>query len=165
MYFDKEFDANSECRPSFEQLSHERIVNEANKNASMLKSLESMIADRLVGFNALYTTLSKMNSQYELLDNVEGTLRVAMDSMFVFSELEAMQCKQNVFLGDLKKSINEVKSESQRRMMDYQKEINSAEKDVVSAEKKLMKSKEILERTLDHKNRYVFSILCYSICL
>mgnify|MGYP006184151993 CR=1 FL=1 len=36
MYFNKEFDPEVECRPTFEQLSHERIVNEANKNINIL---------------------------------------------------------------------------------------------------------------------------------
>ena len=86
MYFVKEFDADIECRPSFEQLSHERIVNEANKNLSLLKALESIINDRMVGFSSLHSSLSKSNTCYEMLENVEGTLKVALDSLYVFTE-------------------------------------------------------------------------------
>jgi len=86
MYFNKEFDPEVECRPTFEQLSHERIVNEANKNINILKALENILSDRMAGYNSLHTTLTKTSSSHGLLENVDGTLKVALDSLFVFTE-------------------------------------------------------------------------------
>lgn len=86
MYFHKEYDAEVECRPTFDQLSHERIINEANKNVNTLKALENIVGDRMTGFAALHNTLLKTAASYELLENVDGTLKVALDSLFVFTE-------------------------------------------------------------------------------
>lgn len=86
MYFNKEYDAEVECRPTFAQLSQERIINEANKNINVLKALENIINDRMTGYTALHNTLMKTNASYELLENVEGTLKVALDSLFMFTE-------------------------------------------------------------------------------
>lgn len=86
MYFNKEYDADVECRPTFEQISHERIINEANKNINVLKALENILNDRMNGYTALHNTLTKTNASYELLENVEGTLKIALDSLFMFTE-------------------------------------------------------------------------------
>jgi hypothetical protein len=86
MYFHKEYDAEIECRPTFEQLSHERIINEANKNINVLKALENIVTDRMTGYNSLHSTLLKTGASYELLENVDGTLKVALDSLFMFTD-------------------------------------------------------------------------------
>ena len=92
MYFQKEYIADIECRPTFEQLSHDRIVNEANKNINVLKSLENIVGDRMVGYNVLHNTLSKTAGSYELLENVDGTLKIALDSLFMFTEQVIIAC-------------------------------------------------------------------------
>lgn len=153
MYFSKEFDAEVECRPTFEQLSHERIINEANKNINVLKALENVLSDRMAGYNSLHTTLTKAGSSHSLLENVDGTLKVALDSLFVFTEQELLQCKQHTYLSDLRKSLTEMRLDAQKRITDYQKEINAAEKEVTSAEKRLAKTKEALERSMDYKSK------------
>jgi hypothetical protein len=86
MYFHKEYDAEVECRPTFEQLSHERIINEANKNINVLRALENIVTDRMTGYNSLHSTLQKTSASYELLENVDGTLKVALDSLFMFTD-------------------------------------------------------------------------------
>ncbi len=58
-----------------------------------------------------------------------------------------------MFLGDMKKSLNEMRTGAQCRIGDYQKEVMAAEKEVVSAEKRLAKTKEALERSLDYKSK------------
>eukprot|EP01032_Pedospumella_encystans_P009944 gene9944-11660_t len=153
MYFNKEFDAEVECRPTFEQLSHERIINEANKNINVLKALENVLTDRMAGYNTLHTTLTKAGSSHSLLENVDGTLKVALDSLFVFTEQETLQCKQHTYLSDLRKSLAEMRLDAQKRITDYQKEINAAEKEVTAAEKRLAKTKEALERSMDYKSK------------
>ncbi len=153
MYFNKEFDPEVECRPTFEQLSQERIINEANKNINVLRALENVLTDRMAGYNSLHTTLTKTSNSHNLLENVEGTLKVALDSLFVFTEQEMLQCKQHVFLSDLRKSLNEMRIDAQKRIVDYQKEIAVAEKEVTAAEKRLTKTKEALERSMDYKSK------------
>jgi hypothetical protein len=86
MYFHKEYNAEVECRPTFEQLSHERVVNEANKDVNLLKALEIVVSDRMTGYASLNTALHKTGSSYELLENVDGTLKIALDSLFVFTD-------------------------------------------------------------------------------
>jgi hypothetical protein len=173
MYFHKEYNAEVECRPTFEQLSHERVVNEANKDVNLLKALEIVVSDRMTGYASLNTALHKTGSSYELLENVDGTLKIALDSLFVFTDQvsrsliyygvvvtcpfccmcsqEVQQSRQHVFLGDLKKSLNEMRNDAVRRISDYQKEIVTAEKEVMLAEKRLAKTKEALERCVDHR--------------
>ncbi|KAJ1432479.1 hypothetical protein B484DRAFT_29079 [Ochromonadaceae sp. CCMP2298] len=141
MYYQKEYDADIECRPSFEQISHDRILHEAGKNLSILKALENVVTDRLNGFNAFSASRSRPPS-YELLENVGGSLRLGLDSLFVYAEQEQLQSRQQLFLSDLRKSLTQMRLDASRRVSDYQREINSAEKEVGLAEKKLHKSKE-----------------------
>lgn len=66
---------------------------------------------------------------------------------------EVQQARQHVFLGDLKKSLSEMRTDAIRRIADYQKEIAAAEKEVASAEKRLNKTKEALDRSLDYRSK------------
>jgi hypothetical protein len=66
---------------------------------------------------------------------------------------ECQQSKQAIFLGDLRKSLSEIRYDAQKRIADYNKELTHIEKNVLLAEKKLSKSKEQFERCIDHKNR------------
>ena len=45
-----EFDSNNNLKASFEQLSSDRINDETNKNLAMLKSLETIIQERVQSF-------------------------------------------------------------------------------------------------------------------
>ena len=45
-----EFDSNNNLKASFEQLSNDRINDESNKNLAMLKSLETIIQERVQSF-------------------------------------------------------------------------------------------------------------------
>mgnify|MGYP006196904261 CR=1 FL=1 len=140
-----------------------------------MKALENILTDRMAGYNSLHTTLTKTSSSHGLLENVDGTLKVALDSLFVFTEQvslvpitfttvlqlyphyqnsvftpyqqEMMQCKQHLYLTDLRKSLNEMRLDAQKRITDYQKEINAAEKEVTNAEKRLAKTKEAMVRS------------------
>ncbi len=76
---------------------------------------------------------------------------------------EILQSKQQVFLGDLKRSLSTMKTETQKRIIDYQKEISAAEKDVQVAESKLTKSKDKLEKALEHRAKYVNNMYCNTI--
>jgi Sec-independent protein translocase protein TatA len=66
---------------------------------------------------------------------------------------EAHQSRQNIFLGDLRKSLSEIRTESQKRINDYQNQHAAIDKEVAAAEKKLTKSKDQLEKCLEHKAR------------
>jgi uncharacterized protein YlxW (UPF0749 family) len=67
---------------------------------------------------------------------------------------ESAQSKQQIFLSDLKTSINQIRYDAQRKLSDYQKEITNAERDVATAEKKLGKSKEAQEKGFEYRNKY-----------
>ena len=86
MYFNKEYNAEVECRPTFEQLSHERIITEVNKSINTLKALENIVNDRMIGYNSLHSSLMKTHSSYEQLEHSDGTLKVALDSLYIFTE-------------------------------------------------------------------------------
>lgn len=82
----KELDEDSETRPTYEQLSLDRIFNEAQKNLSGLKALEGLVSDRLTAYTAYNASISKVRSAFEAFENLQGTLRFAFDSLYLFSE-------------------------------------------------------------------------------
>lgn len=151
MILQKEFNEDIECRPTYEQVSHDRIIDEANKNVAVMKSLENIINERLNGFNAMYASVSKTRPQFEAFEQSDYTMKGALDSFFLYVEQEILQSKQSIFLGDLRRSLNEMRVDAQKRLTDYQKEIAAAEKDVAAAEKKLTKSKENYDRNMEFK--------------
>ena len=79
-------DMDLECRPTFEQLSLDRIVNEAHHNLNMLKALDNILADRIVACNQLNAQLTKSRTNFEAFDRIEGTLKYALDTLFIFTE-------------------------------------------------------------------------------
>lgn len=153
MAFQKEFDEDAECRPTFEQLSHERVVDEAGKNILVLKSFETILQERMGAFSAFLNTLSKARSSFDIFQYAEGSLRQALDALFVFIEQELQQARLQQMLGDLRRKMSEVKVDAQKRLTDYQREVQEAERDVGVAEKKLAKSKAQLEKCLEHKQK------------
>lgn len=61
---------------------------------------------------------------------------------------EVQQSKQQIFLGDLKRSLTEMRNDAQRRIQEYQREIASVDQDLASSEKKIIKLKEKQEKSL-----------------
>ena len=57
-----------------------------------------------------------------------------------------------------------MKSDTQKRIVDYQKEIAAAEKDVQVAENKLTKSKEKFEKALEYRAKYGFVCIVNMMC-
>lgn len=86
MYIQKEFDAVIECRPSFEQLSHDRIINELNRNIGVLKALECIVSERMLGLHSFCNHLVKTQPSFELFDNSSGSLKIALDSLLGYTE-------------------------------------------------------------------------------
>ncbi len=84
MYFQKEIDMEYECRPTYEQLSLDRIIDEANRNMNALKSLENLITERITGFSAFAANITKYRNFAESFENNEGSLRVSIDSFCYF---------------------------------------------------------------------------------
>lgn len=149
----KEFDEVKETKPSYEQLSEERILDEANKNIQVLKSLETILQDRTQSYNTFFTAQGKNKTSFEIFQYCQGSLRQALDALFVFLEQELQQARQQNTLGDLRRALSEVKVDAQKKLTDYQREVNNSERDVAVAERKLAKSKESLERFLEHRHR------------
>lgn len=73
--------------------------------------------------------------------------------MLIGYQQELQQARQELTLAEIRKSLNEVKTDANRRLVGYQKEVAQAERDVTNAEKKLMKSKEQLEKHIEFRSR------------
>lgn len=86
----------------------------------------------------------------------------------LYREKEAAQSKQQIFLSDLKTSLNQIRHDAQRKLSDYQREISAVEKEVSTAEKRVSRSKEAQEKGLDYRSKYALSkfvSLCVDYCL
>jgi len=75
-----------ECRPTFEQIGHEPIIEEMGRNLNILKCLEGVIYERQTGLNFLNGNLVKARNAFDTLDCRESTLKTALDSLLVFSD-------------------------------------------------------------------------------
>jgi len=155
MSYQRDFDEEAECRPTFEQLSHERVVDEAGKNILVLKSFETILQERMKAFSDFGATLLKARGSFEVFQYSDGSLRQALDALFVFIEQELQQARLQQVLGDLRRKMSEVKVDAQKRMIDYEREVAEADKEVAAAEKKLLKSKSHLEKCLEQKQKCV----------
>jgi hypothetical protein len=151
--FKKEFDERKETKPSFEQVGQDRILEEANKNIKVLKSLETIIYERSQSFSALLAAQAKYKGPFDNFQYCEGTIRQSLDALFVFLEQDLQQARQQQLFGELKKALQLVRSDTQKRLADYQREVHIAEKEVISAEKRLTKSREVFEKSVDARQK------------
>jgi hypothetical protein len=142
MYIQKDIDIEFECRPTYEQLSIDRIVDEANRNMNAIKALENLINERLAGLGAFANCVTKYRSFAEVFDSNEGTLKLSVENFCMFLDQEIHHSRQQIFLGDLKRSLTEMRGDAQRRISEYQREIATAEMELSNAEKKIVKLKE-----------------------
>jgi SMC interacting uncharacterized protein involved in chromosome segregation len=147
MYIQKDVDIEFECRPTFEQLSIDRIVDEANKNINAIKMLENLINERLAGLGAFANTITKYRSFAEVFENSDGTLKLSVDTFCQYLDQEIHMSKQQIFLGDLKRSLSEMRGDAQRRISEYQREIGNVEQELTIAEKKIAKLKQQQEKS------------------
>ena len=86
----------------------------------------------------------------------QGTLRQAFDALFVFTEQEMQQARQEATLSELKQVIMQCRLDTQRKVQEYQREVLAAEREVSLAEKKLSKSKEILNNLIYKKDKLIY---------
>ena len=82
----KDFDELKETKPTYEQISQERILDEANKNLQVLKSLETILQERTQSYGTFFAAQGKYKPSFEIFQYCEGTLRQALDALFVFLE-------------------------------------------------------------------------------
>lgn len=82
-----------ECRPTYEQVGQDRIIDEANKNVIVLKSLENVLNERMLGFNALSASVSKTRPYFEAFEHSDCTLKLALDSLFIY--VEQVTCRHH----------------------------------------------------------------------
>mmetsp|Transcript_3854 Transcript_3854/g.6528 ORF Transcript_3854/g.6528 Transcript_3854/m.6528 type:complete len:371 (-) Transcript_3854:1395-2507(-) len=153
MSYKKEFVEAADLSPTYQQLSQDRIDDQCAKNILMLKSFEHVLEERLFAFNKFLDSLSKTRMSFDAFQSSEGSLRQALDALFVFIEQELQQARQQLSLGDLKKDLTETKAEAARKAHEYQREVMAAQADVVAAEKALQKSKDTVRKLLLQKKR------------
>ena len=149
--FQKDLDEELECRPTFEQLDQERIIDESNKNIQVMKSLGDILQDRMQSYNHFLATLGKTKHSFEGFQYCDGTIRQALDALFVYVEKELQTSRQQLVGSEWKKALSDLRHDAERKLLDYQRELAAVEKDFHNAEKKLMKSKETLEKLHEHK--------------
>eukprot|EP01036_Dinobryon_divergens_P050395 gene50395-67497_t len=137
-------EAEVECTPTFEQVSQEAIIEEANINIAILNALENILHDRATALNSYQTILSKSTLQFEVCQLSRGSARNALDALFVYEEQDLQQAKLHGVISDIRKSVAEAKANASRQLADYERELTNAKKDVSVAEKKVAKSKEHL---------------------
>lgn len=153
MSLQKDFDGDLETRPSFEQLPEDKIIEEANKNIQVIKSLETILSERMHSYQNFLNNLAKSRASFESFQYCDGTLRQALDSLFVYVEQELQQARQQQTMSDVRRTLNEVRSDASKRLSDYQRELQNTEKEVVTVEKKLTKSKEQYDKYFEMKAR------------
>ena len=89
----KQFDESKETKPTYEQISQERILDEANKNILVLKSLETILQERTQSYTTFFAAQGKYKPSFEIFQYCEGSLRQALDALFVFVEqVQYMPC-------------------------------------------------------------------------
>lgn len=93
--FLQDFNEDKETKPSYEQISQERILDEANKNIQILKSLETILQERTQSYSTFFAAQGKDKSSFEIFQYCEGTLRQALDALFVFLE-QVSYCKNTM---------------------------------------------------------------------
>jgi hypothetical protein len=57
----KEFNEVIECRPSFEQIGQDRIVDEVNKDIHILKAFETILEERVQSFKSFLQSLRPLS--------------------------------------------------------------------------------------------------------
>lgn len=82
----KEHDEFRGTKPTYEQISQERILDEANKNIQVLKSFETILQERIQSYGTFFAAQGKYAPSFEIFQYCEGTLRQALDALFVFLE-------------------------------------------------------------------------------
>lgn len=98
MYYVKELNVDSECRPTFDQLSMDRILDETFKTVTTLKALETILGERYTGFTSLNGSLLKARAAFEGFETTDGTLKLAADAFYIFSEQVSVFSFISVFL-------------------------------------------------------------------
>jgi hypothetical protein len=101
MSYKKEFQEGVDLQPSYQQLPQDRIDDQCNKNIMMLKSVEHVLEERLFAFNKFLDSLSKTRTSFDAFQSSEGSLRQALDALFVFIEQVSVTVRGVVFLRDI----------------------------------------------------------------
>jgi hypothetical protein len=92
MSYKREFEEAVDLSPSYQQLSQSRIDDQCAKNIMMLKSCEHVLEERLYAFNKFLDSLSKTRMSFDAFQTSEGSLRQALDALFVFIEQVCEMC-------------------------------------------------------------------------
>ena len=120
MSYQKDFDESYDLNPTYEQLNQDRINDQAAKNVMMLKSFEHILDERLQAFSEFLDGQIKARSSFDAFQECKGTMRQALDALFVFVEQELQQARQQLSLGDLRRFLADVKVDAQLKAGDYQ---------------------------------------------
>jgi hypothetical protein len=84
--FQKELDETVECRPTFEQVGLDPIIDEMGKNITVLKCLEGIFYERQNGMAALNTSLSRTRTYFESIDFNNCSVKNALEALDMLSD-------------------------------------------------------------------------------
>lgn len=119
MSYRKEFHELNELKPSYLQLNQLQINEQSNMNLLILKSLENIIEEHILAYQKYSETIQKSKNSYDIFHETNGTLRYALDTLFVYIEQELQQARQHIQLNDLKKLISDAKIDTHRKSTNY----------------------------------------------
>jgi hypothetical protein len=108
-----------ELTPTYQQLNQEQINEHTMKNILILKSLEGLLDERVTAFQKYFDIIQKSKNSYDIFHETNGSLRQALDTLFVFVEQELQQSRQQILLNDLKRLVSEAKVDAHRKANNY----------------------------------------------
>jgi vacuolar-type H+-ATPase subunit I/STV1 len=108
-----------ELTPTYQQLNQIQINEQSMKNIVLLKSLENILEERVGAFQKYFDTIQKSRNSIEVFSDMDGTIRQALDTLYVYIEQELSQARQQIALNDLKRLVSESKVDAHRRSNNY----------------------------------------------
>jgi hypothetical protein len=67
-------------------------VDEVNKDIQILRSMESILSERMQSFSSFVSTVSKARPSFDSFQFADGSLRQGLDSLFVYMEQVISPC-------------------------------------------------------------------------
>jgi hypothetical protein len=119
MSYQQELSVTQELTPTYQQLNQEQINEHTMKNILILKSLEGLLEERVTAFQKYFDVIQKSKNSYDIFHETNGSLRQALDTLFVFVEQELQQTRQQILLSDLKRLVSEAKADAHRKANNY----------------------------------------------
>ena len=170
MLVDTEFLEESDCRPTFEQISQRRIDDEILKDLKTLKNLENILAGHSAGLSSYVNAVqAKFKRTDESILFPESSLNTALEMLFRYFEQASLlislcisfnihqmlkdiaETKMRLSSTDLLGEIHQLRQDAKSKSSEYQRDLAAAERDMHTAERRVVKAREHLEKFRETK--------------